>query len=86
MNYFVYFLKNKVKNCFYIGCATSLEKRLKEHNNGDTKSTKPFKPWEIVYFEKFTNKSEAYKREWHLKHPKGYLEKLNVIKKYGGVA
>ena len=32
------------------------------------------------------DKSEAFKREWYLKHPAGYLEKLKIIKNFGGVA
>lgn len=82
----MYILKSQVVNRFYIGCTTNLEKRLEEHNSGRTRSTKPFKPWKIIYCERFLDKNEAFKREWHLKHPKGYLEKLEIIKKYGEVA
>lgn len=56
-----------------------MEKRLSEHNRGYTKSTKPYRPWKIVYTEKFKSKSEACKREFYLKHPQGYLEKLRII-------
>ena len=86
MKYFVYFLKSKNKERFYIGCTNNLEKRLKEHNLGKTKSTKPYIPWKIFYSEEFVDKKDAYKREWHLKHPKGYLEKLRIIEKHGEVA
>ncbi|MBI3290958.1 GIY-YIG nuclease family protein, partial [Candidatus Falkowbacteria bacterium] len=68
-------------NKFYIGCSSNLELRIEQHNGGKTKSTKPFRPWELVYYEKFNNKKMAYKREWHLKHPAGYLEKLMIIKR-----
>jgi len=84
--HFVYVLRSQKVRRFYIGCTTDLKKRLKEHNSGKTKSTKPFRPWKIIYFERFSDKKEAFKREWHLKHPKGYLEKLEIIKKYGEVA
>jgi len=69
-----------------IGCTTDIDKRLKEHNSGKTKSTKPYIPWKLIYSEKFNNKMKAYKREWFLKHPKGYLSKLDIIKKSGEVA
>jgi len=36
-----------------------------------------------VYFEKFTNKKEAFKREWHLKNPTGYIDKLKIIENLG---
>ena len=84
MEHFVYILKSQGIDRFYIGCTTNLEKRLKEHNFGRTKSTRPFRPWVIIYFEKFLNKEDAFKREWHLKHPKGYLEKLNIVKNWRG--
>ena len=56
------------------------------HNGGKNRSTKPFKPWKVIYTEDFNEKSEAYKREWFLKHPAGYKEKRAIIDKYGGVA
>ncbi len=30
--------------------------------------------------ETFENKKEAFKREWHLKHSKGYIDKIEIIK------
>ena len=85
MKYFVYILKSQKTNRFYIGCTANLEERLKKHNLGKTKSTKPYRPWMLFYKEEFDDKKNAYKREWHLKHPKGYLEKINIIK-HGEVA
>jgi putative endonuclease len=86
MEYKVYILKSCVREIYYIGCTTDIKKRISEHNSGKTKSTRPYVPWRAIYSEVFTDKNEAYKREWHLKHPKGYLEKLEIIKKYGRVA
>lgn len=85
MEYSVYILKSLINGKFYIGCTGNLEKRLEEHNLGKTKSTRHFLPWKVVYSEKFLDKHLAYKREWHLKHPKGYLEKLEIIKKFGNI-
>ena len=84
--YNVYILKSIRQKRYYIGCTENITKRLNEHNTGKTKSTKPFAPWKIIYTETYEDKKEAYKREWHLKHPKGYLEKLAIIKRYGEVA
>ncbi len=77
----MYILKSLIAERYYIGCTSDLEKRIKEHNSAKTKSTK-----KIIYYENYLGKSEAYKREWHLKHPKGYLEKIEIIKKHGSVA
>lgn len=86
MKHVVYFIKSCIKERYYIGCTTDIEKRLKEHNAGKTKSTKSYIPWKLIYFEEFNDKKAAYKREWFLKHPKGYLAKLTIIKNSGGVA
>ena len=83
MIYYVYILKSCVRDRFYIGCTEDLEKRVLAHNSGGTRSTKPYRPWKLVYSEKFFDKREAYKREWYLKHPVGYLEKLKIIKEGG---
>ncbi|MGB1121548.1 MAG: GIY-YIG nuclease family protein, partial [Saprospiraceae bacterium] len=47
-----------------------LEHRLYEHNEGFSRYTKHKRPWKIVYFEKFEEKSEAIKRERFLKKQK----------------
>ncbi|MFH1037024.1 MAG: GIY-YIG nuclease family protein [Patescibacteria group bacterium] len=86
MEYKVYFLKSCAKGKYYIGCTANIEERLKEHNAGKTRSTRPYKPWKVIHTENFSDKKEAYKREWYLKHPKGYTEKLNIIKNSGEVA
>ena len=77
--YYVYILQSLVINRFYIGVTSDREERLVGHNSGGTKSTKPYKPWRVVYNEKFIDKSEAYKREFYLKSAKGYLEKRRII-------
>ncbi len=64
---FVYVLRSKDYDRFYIGMTSNLEKRLKEHNSGKTKSTKYYKPWNLFFYETFDNRSEARKREKWLK-------------------
>ena len=86
MKYFVYILKSLKEKRFYVGFTIDLERRLLEHNEGNTKSTRPFRPWKLIYSESFESKSEAMRREWFLKHAKGRKEKLEIIKKYGEVA
>ncbi len=81
--YFVYILQSQKNKRFYIGSSTNVDKRLTQHNDGGTKSTKPYRPWKIIYTEHFETKPEAEKREWHLKHPSGYLEKKAIVKQYG---
>jgi putative endonuclease len=86
MNYYVYILESLKAKRSYVGFTINLERRLLEHNDGNTKSTRPFRPWKLIYSECFESKSEAYKREWHLKHSKGHKEKFEIIKRHGEVA
>ncbi len=79
--FYVYILKSVKTNRFYIGVTSDVIKRLRSHNKGYTRSTKPYKPWKIVYTEEFSDKNQAYKREFHLKSPKGYLEKKIIQSK-----
>ncbi len=59
----------------YIGQTNNLERRLKEHNNPDyrgTLYTKRIKgPWKLLYFEGYSTRGEAMKREKELKSGKG---------------
>lgn len=70
----------------YIGITTDPKRRLSEHNSGSTRSTRPFKPWKLIYYEEANSRQEACRREWYLKHPVGYKEKLNIISKFGEIA
>ena len=78
--YKVYILQSQKDKKFYIGVTSDLEKRLKYHNSGKNKSTKYRAPFILVYSEEYTDKNEAYKREFFLKSPKGFLEKKSIIK------
>ena len=61
--YFLYIIESINTGRWYIGTTENLEKRLKEHNKGGTKSTRPFRPYKIVYTEQFVTKFEARRRE-----------------------
>jgi putative endonuclease len=71
MTYFSYILYSANYNRFYKGHCEDLAGRLKQHNHGHTKSTKPFIPWEIVYFEEFETREEAIKKERYFKTAAG---------------
>ncbi|MFH1833201.1 MAG: GIY-YIG nuclease family protein [Candidatus Levyibacteriota bacterium] len=65
--YYVYVLKSTLKNYHYTGCTDNLRKRLHEHQKGKTQSTKPYLPFELIYYEACKNKTDAYQREKYLK-------------------
>ncbi len=65
--YYVYFLKSLENNDLYIGSTENVNNRLKKHNNGQVKSTKFYRPWQLLDFETYDTRSEAVKRERFLK-------------------
>ncbi len=71
--YYVYLLYSKKFDRFYIGQTSDLDRRFEQHNAGDVKSTKPFRPWERIYFEAYENRSDAMRREHFLKKQKNKL-------------
>jgi putative endonuclease len=77
--YYLYFLYSDSRQQFYIGVSADINKRLRQHNMGWSRSTKPYTPWKLVYSENFERKDQAYKREHFLKSPAGYLEKKKII-------
>ena len=66
--FFVYILKSKLDNSFYIGFAENLKERLEKHNQGLVKSTKNLRPLELIYYEAYKSKEDALIREKRLKH------------------
>jgi len=67
MMFYVYILRSKKDNDFYIGCTSDLKKRLNEHNLGKSKSTASRIPFVLVYYEAYINKEDAFTREQYLK-------------------
>ena len=74
----VYILRSLKHNKTYVGYTTKgVKNRLKEHNDGLSKYTKPFVPWKLIYFEDFTCENCAERREKFLKSGFGFrLRKL----------
>ncbi len=78
MENFVYILRCK-DGSLYTGWTNNLEKRVKMHNLGlGAKYTKGRGPCELVYFERFENKSDALKREAAIKKLER-IEKEKII-------
>jgi putative endonuclease len=72
MPYHAYILKSITFNRHYIGSCEDLEVRLKRHNAGKVRSSKAYRPYEIVYHETFESRSDAFKREQFFKTLDGY--------------
>jgi putative endonuclease len=67
MYYYVYILYSQKNRTKYVGFTSDLKKRVKEHNDGMTYSTKSGRPWKLIYYEAIPNKADAINREKYLK-------------------
>ena len=68
----VYILFSEDYGKTYVGFTSNLIERFKSHNYLSKKGyTIKFRPWQVIYVEFFTTKSEALKREKLLKSGKG---------------
>lgn len=65
--YIVYALKSKNKNYIYVGLTQNFDERLRRHNNGYEKTTKPYKPFKLIHREDYPSRIEARAREKYLK-------------------
>jgi putative endonuclease len=63
---------------YYIGSTSDVQKRLREHNRGNVRSTKAYCPYSLFYMESFTTKNEALREERFLKSPGGCLKLRNL--------
>lgn len=69
--FFTYVLYSEVRNRLYIGQTEDLPRRIEQHNTGKVSSTKPYRPYKLIYFEESDSRIKAMKREKDLKTSKG---------------
>lgn len=77
MNAFVYILKDK-NNKFYVGSTDNLERRIKQHKNGHTQTTRRMIEPVLVFSQKYKNLKMARGVESKIKKlkRKDYIEKI----------
>lgn len=76
--FFVYAIKSEVRYYIYVGMTNNVDRRVLEHNNGENRSTKAYKPFVLIYIEAFPSRIEARVKEKYLKSGIGkeYLKSL----------
>lgn len=60
--YYVYCLRSLENGQLYKGLTNNLDRRIKEHNSGKNRSTKPYIPYELLFYEVFETRIEARKK------------------------
>ena len=82
MTYYVYLIKSKnIKSKVeytYVGYTNNLIERIKKHNEGKGAKFTKGKKWKLIYYEVFSKKIDAMKREYRLKKDN---KNRNLIKK-----
>jgi len=63
----------------YIGSTDNPERRIIEHNSGNTKSTRPYRPWRIVFLHEFELPTDGSNAERKLKALKNRKILENII-------
>ena len=76
--FYVYLLRSKKDNNFYIGFTNCLHRRIQEHNDGKNITTSKMMPVELIYYKAFKSKKDAMEREKQLKN---YGNTLGQLKK-----
>ncbi len=76
--FYGYVVRSIPRGSFYIGHTYNIERRLVEHNTGQSKYTRNRGPWELVFRKEFPTRSEAMRWEADLKARKSHeaVEKL----------
>ena len=75
--FYVYVLRSMRDGRWYLGSTRDQMKRLELHNSGAVPSTKPRRPFELIFYEGYLNEFDAKRRESYFKSTKG-KESLRV--------
>ena len=70
--YYVYILQSLKDNSYYTGLTADVEERLKNHNNGSVDYTSTKRPFKLVWYCCFNDKSKALKFEKYIKSGSGF--------------
>ena len=82
--FYFYILYSKALDKYYIGhTSESLKERLRKHLSNHSGYTSKAKDWEVIYSEKFDDKSSAYKRELEVKKWKSRIRVEKLISSAG---
>lgn len=75
----LYILKSVNYQKTYVGFTDNIDRRIYEHNSGQGTFTKRYKPWKLVYSEKYDTFELARTREKFFKSTAGRRLMKNII-------
>jgi putative endonuclease len=71
MSWTVYAIQSQVRNYIYVGMTSDLQEWIGRHNGGRERTTRPYKPFRVIFTEQFESRAEARKKEKYLKSGSG---------------
>ena len=74
--WYIYIIKSEIRKWYYVGSTNRLDTRIKEHNSGKVKSTKPLVPLKLVFTKEFISENEVRNYERLLKDKRILKESL----------
>jgi len=77
--FYVYAISSLSRNYIYVGMTNHLARRTSQHNLGKEKTTKPYRPFILIFFERHTDRNNARIREKYWKSGTG-KEQLRIIR------
>ncbi|MFD2517537.1 GIY-YIG nuclease family protein [Salinimicrobium flavum] len=77
--FYVYAISSFEKNYIYVGFTSNLDRRFEQHNSGKEKTTRNYRPFEIIFSEICSSRTEARTREKYWKSGIG-KEKLKDLR------
>lgn len=78
--FYFYIIRSQKNKKLYLGSTSNLEKRLKQHNGGKNFSTKPYSPYELIYYSAFKNRQDAINCEKYFKTTRGWERIHRMLK------
>jgi putative endonuclease len=80
MKWSVYALKSVFRNYIYVGLSSAVERRIRQHDEGREKTTRPYRPFRLILLERFETRGEARRREVYLKSGCGkeFLKRISA--------
>ena len=83
----VYVIKSNLKNWYYVGMTSDLEKRIKQHNNRQSRATKAYAPFTLIFTKEFSDRISTRDYEIFLKvrsNKEKLIKSLSLYNRPGG--
>ncbi len=76
--YYTYAISSLAKPYIYVGMTSNIERRFSEHQSGHNKTTKPYRPYKLIYTAEHDSRMQARENEKYLKSGAGkeFLKQL----------